>query len=404
MKQKIARLYKILLSVVIIIPLIGFLGFVGAISFIDFNRYKPQIEAEITQMTGRTFKIEGAVDVSALPFSLNIGQSTLNNPKGFHNDTPQLRFENLHIELSALALFVDQKIAIQNLTVRQPVVSLLRNSTGEDNWSDLPGVSHWLSQQSSMNELMMHTQNRILLDTAQMQPMLSLSSAAQANVAAAQPDDGVANLTISRSDKFNWHFESLVIEQGQLQLLDAQQEFDAKISELNIVAIDVNPTQAFEARSDFIYHHSLSPRYFKTRLNTVIEQGSTLLEWRLTDAKGVVRVQVADNTQVPEVHFGMKTNSLYLDLNSRKIGIKQMQLEGLDGQADVSFSGKIGADANFSGVLAANQLNFDTWSQHLGIQLPELKRMPAQKHTQSGEFNWKWDAQGMRLAPITKTN
>ncbi len=60
-KQSFFKWFKRGTLILAIIPILLFLGFAVAVSLIDFYQYKPQIEQEVAKVTGRDFKITGAV-------------------------------------------------------------------------------------------------------------------------------------------------------------------------------------------------------------------------------------------------------------------------------------------------------------------------------------------------------
>lgn len=140
------KFFKISVFVLVMLPILVFLGFVGAVSFIDFNRYKPQIEQEVKALTQRDFKIEGAIEVSVVPFALSLGKSTLSNPENFSNAPVLLSFKELHTEMSLQSLFLEKKLVIQSIEWIEPKVTLVSDSSLQTNWQGLPSLETLMHQ------------------------------------------------------------------------------------------------------------------------------------------------------------------------------------------------------------------------------------------------------------------
>lgn len=387
MRQALKRIYRLSLAILIIIPLFVTLGFVGAISFIDFNRYKPQIEAEVLEKTGRHFNIEGAIEVSAIPFEIQIGESILENPEGFESEQPQMRFHKIHLSLSVQELLFNKKLQIQSLTLIEPEVFLIRNAEGVDNWTTLPGIKQWVQQQRQL-----HSRLQFEADDSKV-----LTSTTASEFSFATQDLFANNENAQQPEQESWRFESLIVENGKVILLDDIHKYDVQFNDLNVFALDVSPNHPFEVRTNFNYHHSLSKRHFKVRVNGLAQNAGSVFEWQVRDIQGLMNVEIKSEQEVPETRFGLNAETITFDVRSRQLAMQSLNMDGLSGKMTVNLSGQLGREAAFSGEIAASDVNAEMWSKHLGVEIVESQQKALKGKVLNGEFAWSWNPEGMQL-------
>ncbi len=137
----IARLFKVVM--VLLIGAVGILA-VAAVSlylFFDPNDFRDRISAEVKEATGRDLTIEGDLSLSVFPWlAVETGRIELGNADGFGSD-PFLTFEQASLSVRLLPLIFRQEIAVGTASVDGLVVNLEVARNGRTNWDDLVEAS-----------------------------------------------------------------------------------------------------------------------------------------------------------------------------------------------------------------------------------------------------------------------
>ncbi len=390
-KQSFFKWFKRGTLILAIIPILLFLGFAGAVSLIDFNQYKPQIEQEIAKVTGRDFKITGAVEVSILPFMLNVGQMYLRNREGFTEEN-LLSIREVQIELSLTSLFIDKEISVISLELIEPKLHLIKTATG-DNWSDIQLISQWLPMLPGLSTSP---------SLANLTHPLSRENHPQT---ASEWFDTLERVQVNNMNSkvlkpsFDWAFDSLVIRQGELQLEDQVAGDLTKLSAINILTFDVIKGKPFDVSSEFTYQHSPSLNTYDFHLNTTLEITNHFQHWILTNWDGLFRFILPVENSVPAVRLTTSGESFELDLQTQNIGVVKAKLAGLDAELTTSFSGLFGVHSALGGSVDLKGLNFKEWAYHLGLPLPVFIDQKALTEG-NGQFEWQWDGQKLSLKEI----
>ncbi len=104
---------------------------------VDFNRFKPQMEAWGARLTGRKVRIGGDVHVSLFPWpTLRLRHVTVSNPPGARQ--PQfLTAEEIRTRLS-LAALLSGELEIEQVHFTRPVLALERLANGSGTWRITP--------------------------------------------------------------------------------------------------------------------------------------------------------------------------------------------------------------------------------------------------------------------------
>lgn len=133
----IARLFKVVM--VLLIGAVGILA-VAAVSlylFFDPNDFRDRISAEVKEATGRDLTIEGDLSLSVFPWlAVETGRIELGNADGFGSD-PFLTFEQASLSVRLLPLIFRQEIAVGTASLDGLVVNLEVARNGRTNWDDL---------------------------------------------------------------------------------------------------------------------------------------------------------------------------------------------------------------------------------------------------------------------------
>ena len=109
--------------------------------FIDWNQFRPQFEAEATQIIGAPVKVSGELQARLLPTpTLRLGSVTVGGP----NDLGKVRADKLDVEFSLGELMRGQWRA-HELTIGGLALDLGLNRDGRIDWSATSGKFNWAS-------------------------------------------------------------------------------------------------------------------------------------------------------------------------------------------------------------------------------------------------------------------
>ena len=121
----IGGLIILLIAALLIIPL-----------FVDMQKYKPEIEKKVTEVTGRPFSIKGNMDLSLFPWAgVSLSEVHLGNPPDFgEKDFLSIKSFEVRVKLLPL-LFKD--IQVKRFILDGPRVELIRDKNGRGNWEGI---------------------------------------------------------------------------------------------------------------------------------------------------------------------------------------------------------------------------------------------------------------------------
>ncbi len=104
--------------------------------FIDVQKYKPRIEAEVAKATGRSFTIGGELKLSLFPWAgIAFSDLHLGNPKGFvEKDFVSVNSFDVQVKLLPL---ISKDIQIKRFVVIGPKIVLEKKKDGQTNWQNL---------------------------------------------------------------------------------------------------------------------------------------------------------------------------------------------------------------------------------------------------------------------------
>ena len=103
--------------------------------FIDVNRYRGKIQAELEQQLNRTVTL-GDMHASLLPPSIKVNNAVIGEDKDFQTGRPFGSAEQLKISVQLLPL-LHKDIAVNSIELVHPQVELVRNAQGVWNFSSL---------------------------------------------------------------------------------------------------------------------------------------------------------------------------------------------------------------------------------------------------------------------------
>jgi len=344
MAKKFARTLKMLVLVLIILPVLIFLGFAAAVNFMDFNGYKPQIEKQVSELTGRQFNIEGSIDVNVLPFTLSIGESQLNSPEGFNDKYPQLAFKSLLLQLSLSELFLAKTIEVKSIEWLEPSIYWERNAqTGQSNWDNFP----------RMDQL----------------------------IASIKGQSG------TESEANAWKLDSLVVQDGSFRYKSVNSQKLWTLQEIEVVANHVGSAQPFPLSLSFLHMAADHSHQFDVQLNA---DGKILNQWQgiaLQDWRGILKSQPVSELPQPAVTFIQSGKHIQLNWSELGWSGNGILLNGLNGHVNFDFKGRL-APFELSGQAALNKVNLNQWSEVFGFSLSENLKKAV--FTDNQKYNWQY--------------
>jgi uncharacterized protein involved in outer membrane biogenesis len=109
-------------------------------SFIDLDKYKPMILAEVKKATGRDLVIDGPMSLSLLP----LPSATVNGVKFFNmpgaKNPNMVEVKSITVKPALFSLLVGQ-LAVDEVTLVEPKIVLEINAEGKPNWEFAPSVA-----------------------------------------------------------------------------------------------------------------------------------------------------------------------------------------------------------------------------------------------------------------------
>jgi len=125
-------LRKLLIGLVAVVVLLAAAVLVVP-SLIDWNGYKPEIQAAVKEATGRDLRLDGDIGLSVLPSpSLSVEKVSFANIAG--GSAPEMaRLESLRVHVALLPLLTGD-VHVTSVTLVQPTILLERVADGRANW------------------------------------------------------------------------------------------------------------------------------------------------------------------------------------------------------------------------------------------------------------------------------
>ena len=128
------KLFKIIAAVILLLVVIA----VALPFFIDPNDYREEIVSAVEKNTGRSFSIEGDMQLSVFPWvGIDLGKLSLGNAKGF-GEKPFAAIDEASVRIKLLPL-LGKEIVADTITLNGLQLNLAKNKQGVTNWSDLAG-------------------------------------------------------------------------------------------------------------------------------------------------------------------------------------------------------------------------------------------------------------------------
>ncbi len=131
---------KKLVKVLLILGILFLVFIIGALlvlpRFVNVQKYKPQIENKVSELTGRPFTLEGPINLSVFPWiGVKLSGLHLGNPKGFTR-TDFISIKSFEVRVKLLPL-LSKQVEVKKFVVVEPRFVLEKNKKGKKNWEGL---------------------------------------------------------------------------------------------------------------------------------------------------------------------------------------------------------------------------------------------------------------------------
>jgi AsmA protein len=126
-----------ILKVLAIIVVLLVIAIIALPFIIDANKFRPQIESELTRALGREVKL-GNLKLSLLSGGIAVNDIAIADNSAFSR-SPFVTAKSLQASIELKPLLFSKQIRITGISLEAPEITLIRNSSGQWNFSDLGG-------------------------------------------------------------------------------------------------------------------------------------------------------------------------------------------------------------------------------------------------------------------------
>src|SRR5262252_3894245 len=102
---------------------------------LDANRFKPELESELSKALGRDVKV-GDLKLALLSGSVSAADVTISDDPGF-SASSFLRTKSLNVGVELMPLIFSRKLNVTGIKIDDPEIALLQSPSGEWNFSTL---------------------------------------------------------------------------------------------------------------------------------------------------------------------------------------------------------------------------------------------------------------------------
>jgi len=332
-----ARTIKYIL-IFLALVLLALLAFVATF---DANNYKPQIIEQVERATGRTFTIDGDINLSIFPWiGLKVENVALGNAKGF-KAKQFAAIEQLDVKVNVLPLF-KKEVEINTIRLHGLNVALEVAKNNHNNWSSL--------------------------------------AQSDAKAVTAAEDKKVADVPAQQAST-GLPLQALTIE--GFEFIDAVIRYDdrssntiATISELNFITSAIAFDEPVEVEFSTRIENNKPSIDTRLQLNTQLRFNKELTEFKLTDFVFVVFADA--NEFIPQPERIEITSSIEVSMDAQRITIKQLQLSALGTTtlADITVSEFLQAPI-IQGDIEVQPFNAREVAKRVSVELPEMAKADA---------------------------
>ncbi|MBW1784269.1 MAG: AsmA family protein, partial [Deltaproteobacteria bacterium] len=104
--------------------------------FVDLNDYKPEIEKQVAEATGRPFAMNGPISLSLFPWAgVGLSDLHLGSPPGFESKD-LLAVKSFEVRVKVIPL-LSKNIEVKRFVINGARVALEKNKKGIGNWEGI---------------------------------------------------------------------------------------------------------------------------------------------------------------------------------------------------------------------------------------------------------------------------
>ena len=123
----VGGLIVLVILVILIVPMV-----------VDVQKYKPQIESKVSEVTGRPFTLGGDLDLSVFPWvGVALSDIHLGNPEGF-KEKDLMSVKSFEVRVKLLPL-ISRDVQVKRFVLESPRIVLEKRKDGKVNWEGLGG-------------------------------------------------------------------------------------------------------------------------------------------------------------------------------------------------------------------------------------------------------------------------
>src|SRR4051812_38767346 len=126
--KRVAIVLGVLFGVLVLVA-------IGLSVFLDANRFKPQLESELSQLLGRRVTV-GDLKFSIMSFTVSAGDLAISDDPGF-SAAPFLKAKSLDVGAELQPLLFSCKLNVSGITIDDPEIVLFQAASGAWNFSSL---------------------------------------------------------------------------------------------------------------------------------------------------------------------------------------------------------------------------------------------------------------------------
>lgn len=280
--------------IILVLILLAVLAFVATF---DANNYKPQIVEQVENATGRTFSIDGDINLSVFPWiGLKVEDVALGNEKGFEADN-FAAIKQLDIKVNVLPL-LRKDVEINIIRLHGLNISLEIAKDKSNNWSGL-------SQQNAA-------------DAAGEKPAVDDSvEVKDTEVSASEAESPLQSLKVE-----GFEFVDAVIVYH-----DRSTNTRATISELNLTTSAITFDEAIDVEFGARIENNQPAIDTRLDLSTQLIFNQALTEFNLNDF--VFTVLAKANEFIPQQEQIELRSNIYVSMDDQRVTLKQLQLSAL---------------------------------------------------------------------------
>lgn len=134
-----------------LVVLLGAAAVVIVPMVVDVQKYKPEIEALVTERTGRAFSMGDDIKLSLFPWvGVGVSDLVLGNPKGFDGEE-MISVKRFEVRIKVVPL-LSRQIRVDAFLMDSPRIRLVRNRSGNGNWEGIGPAQKPAAEQGGQKE------------------------------------------------------------------------------------------------------------------------------------------------------------------------------------------------------------------------------------------------------------